>query len=53
MSLAQSRYLCLPSHREEVHAKAPAGRQRGDQRWATFLRNHAKAITGLVHKVLS
>jgi len=24
--------------------KAPSGRPRGDQRWATFLRNHAKAI---------
>jgi hypothetical protein len=24
--------------------KRPLGRPRGDQRWATFLRNHAKAI---------
>ncbi len=24
--------------------KRPAGKPRGDQRWATFLRNHAKAI---------
>jgi putative transposase len=24
--------------------KRPPGRPRGDQRWATFLRNHAKAI---------
>jgi putative transposase len=24
--------------------KPPSGRPRGDQRWATFLRNHAKAI---------
>jgi len=24
--------------------KRPAGRPRGDQRWSTFLRNHAKAI---------
>ncbi|MGA8055792.1 MAG: hypothetical protein WCA12_18385, partial [Burkholderiales bacterium] len=24
--------------------KAPSGRPRGDQRWATLLRNHAKAI---------
>lgn len=24
--------------------KPPAGRPRGDQRWSTFLRNHAKAI---------
>ena len=24
--------------------KPPAGRPRGDQRWATFLKNHAKAI---------
>ena len=24
--------------------KRPPGRPRGDQRWSTFLRNHAKAI---------
>jgi hypothetical protein len=24
--------------------KRPEGEPRGDQRWATFLRNHAKAI---------
>jgi transposase InsO family protein len=24
--------------------KSPAGRPRGDQRWSTFLRNHAKAV---------
>ena len=24
--------------------KRPAGCPRGDQRWATFLRNHAKAV---------
>src|SRR4029453_18033503 len=24
--------------------KRPAGRPRGDQRWATFLRNHTRAI---------
>ena len=24
--------------------KRPAGRPRGDQRWSTFLRNHARAI---------
>jgi hypothetical protein len=26
------------------YMKRPAGRPRGDQRWSTFLRNHAKAI---------
>ena len=26
--------------------KRPPGRPRGDQRWATFLRNHARAIRG-------
>jgi len=28
----------------EVYAQAPAGKPRGDQRWSTFLHNHAKAI---------
>jgi putative transposase len=36
--------LVSPRTVRKYMPKRPAGQPRGDQRWATFLRNHAKAI---------
>ena len=41
---AEARPAGLPADAAQVHAEATApGRPRGDQRWPTFLRNHADA----------
>ena len=34
----------LPPAVRRYLPNAPAGRPRGDQRWSTFLKNHAEAI---------
>jgi transposase InsO family protein len=37
-------YSGLTPNSAQVHAETASGQPRGDQRWSTFLRNHAKAI---------
>jgi putative transposase len=44
---AETRSACFAAHSSEVHAEVagrPASGPRGDQRWAIFLRNHARGI---------
>ena len=35
---------CAPSTVRKYMPKRPPGQPRGDQRWSTFLKNHAKAV---------
>ena len=43
-SCGQARDSNLAANSSQVHAEATARPPRGDQRWFTFLKNHAKAI---------
>jgi transposase InsO family protein len=42
--VGEARTACLAAHRAEVSTETANGRPRGDQRWSTFLKNHAQAI---------